>query len=53
MSKQGLEAFREMKKSSGMTTPDILNYMGKKSRLPSQAKQDAAQQEKRIQIIQQ
>ena len=51
MTKTGLEAFREMKKSCGMDTPDILNYMGKKLRMPSQVKQDEAQQKKRIEML--
>lgn len=52
MTKSGLEAFREMKKSSGMTTPDILRYIGKKAKMPSQVHQDKSQQEKRMDILQ-
>lgn len=49
--KEGLQAYREMKKASGLSTGDLLEYVGKKSRMPSQAHNDKQQQEKRLQTL--
>jgi len=49
MTQEGLKAFKEMKKASGLTTDDMLTYIGKKSRMPKE--DDKAKQEQRLKIL--
>ena len=47
---EGLKAFKEMKKASGLSTQAMLEYIGKKSRMPK--KNDEKQkQETRLDIL--
>lgn len=45
---QGLAAFREMKQASGMSTQEMLHYIGKKSHFPRSVDSDKAKQEERL-----
>lgn len=49
--KEGLEAFRAMRKASGMDTQEMLKYIGKKSSLPRQQSEDNAKQEQRLEKL--
>ena len=50
--KEGLEAFREMSKASGMNTNEMLKYIGKRSHLPKQVDSDKQKQEHRLENLQ-
>ena len=50
--KEGLEAFREMSRASGMNTNDMLKYIGKRSHLPRQVESDKKKQEERLEKLQ-
>ena len=50
--KKGLEAFREMKKASGMNTRDMLEYIGKKAHAPRPVEGDKKKQEARLEKLQ-
>ena len=49
--KEGLEAFREMKKASGMSTNEMIGYIGKKSHFPRQVDNDKKKQETRLEKL--
>ena len=49
--KEGLEAFRAMKKASGLDTQEMLKYIGRKSGLPRKASEDKAKQEQRLEKL--
>lgn len=51
MTKEGLEAFREMKKASGMNTTEMFNYIGRKSRFPRGVDADKKKQEARLEKL--
>jgi hypothetical protein len=48
---QGLAAFREMRNASGMSTKEMLHYIGKKSHLPRNVDSDKAKQEERLKTL--
>lgn len=50
--KEGLEAYREMAKASGMTTNEMLKYIGKRSHFPRQIDTDKAKQDERLENLQ-
>lgn len=55
LTSEGLTAFREMKKAAGMDTHDMIQYIGKKSNMPSQKRktEDEQKQESRLQKLNQ
>lgn len=50
--KEGLEAFREMKKAAGMQTKEMLDYIGRKSHFPRQVEADKKKQDSRLENLQ-
>lgn len=50
--KEGLEAYREMKKASGMNTQEMLEYIGRKAHMPRSADNDKKKQEERLEKLQ-
>ena len=48
---EGLAAFREMQKASGMNTGDMLKYIGKRSHFPRQVDNDKVKQEQRLEKL--
>ena len=52
ITKEGLEAYREMKKASGMGTMEMLNYIGRKAHMPRSADGEKKKQEERLEKLQ-
>ena len=51
MTKEGLEAFRAMKKASGMDTHEMIKYIGHKSSLPRKQNEEKSKQEERLEKL--
>lgn len=52
ITKEGLEAYREMKKASGMGTSEMLSYIGRKAHMPRSADGDKKKQDERLEKLQ-
>jgi hypothetical protein len=50
--KEGLEAYREMAKASGMNTKDMLSYIGKKAHMPRSSEGEKKKQDARLEKLQ-
>jgi hypothetical protein len=50
--KEGLEAYRELKKASGMETKEMLEYIGRKAHMPRSSDGEKKKQESRLEKLQ-
>lgn len=48
---EGLHAFRTMKKASGLSTGEMIEHIGKRSRQPRPQESDKAKQEARLEKL--
>lgn len=47
----GLKAYREMKKASGMNSHEMFQYIGRKAHMPRQVEADKKKQEERLEKL--